>query len=278
MTRYLVLANQTAASPELTSAVREIVAQDADTEFVLLVPATPVEDLLDWQDGDSETIAMRTAQAAKDHLAGAGAKVARTEVGDASPVKAIENELEQHQEKYDGIIISTLPLQRSRWVALDQPRRIERRFKVPVRHVVGHSVTMTREDLINGLNEDLNLELETLLRSVYHAAAGRGMLGHELRELLKKELPGELEHATFLADKIVALGGEVHIRPAMPAEFGAARELLQQNIAAERKIIGNYARRIDQAAEFGDKGLAIRLENMLAAETDHLEQLERLGR
>jgi bacterioferritin len=278
MPRYLVLANQTAASPELTSAVREIVAQDADTEFVLLVPATPVEDLLDWQDGDSETIAMRTAQAAKDHLAGAGAKVARTEVGDASPVKAIENELEQHQEKYDGIIISTLPLQRSRWVALDQPRRIERRFKVPVRHVVGHSVTMTREDLINGLNEDLNLELETLLRSVYHAAAGRGMLGHELRELLKKDLPGELEHATFLADKIVALGGEVHIRPAMPAEFGAARELLQQNIAAERKIIGNYARRIDQAAEFGDKGLAIRLENMLAAETDHLEQLERLGR
>ena len=278
MTRYLVLANQTAASPELTSAVREIVAQDADTEFVLLVPATPVEDLLDWQDGDSETIAMRTAQAAKDHLAGAGAKVARTEVGDASPVKAIENELEQHQEKYDGIIISTLPLQRSRWVALDQPRRIERRFKVPVRHVVGHSVTMTREDLINGLNEDLNLELETLLRSVYHAAAGRDMLGHELRELLKKDLPGELEHATFLADKIVALGGEVHIRPAMPAEFGAARELLQQNIAAERKIIGNYARRIDQAAEFGDKGLAIRLENMLAAETDHLEQLERLGR
>ncbi len=278
MPRYLVLANQTAASPELTSAVREIVAKDAETEFVLLVPATPVEDLLDWQDGDSETIAKRTAQAAQDHLAGVGAKVARTAVGDASPVKAIENELEQHQEKYDGIIISTLPLQRSRWVALDQPRRIERRFKVPVRHVVGHSVTMTREDLINGLNEDLNLELEALLRSVYHAAAGRGMLGHELRELLKKELPGELDHATFLADKIVALGGEVRIRPAMPAEFGAARDLLQQNIAAERKIIGNYARRIDQAAEFGDKGLAIRLENMLAAETDHLEALERLGR
>ena len=278
MPRYLVLANQTASSAELTSAVREIVAKDADTEFVLLVPATPMEDLLDWQDGDNETIAKRTARAAQDHLAGVGAKVVRTEVGDASPVKAIENELEQHQEKYDGIIISTLPLQRSRWVALDQPRRIERRFKVPVKHVVGHSVTMTREDLINGLNEDLNLELEALLRSVYHAAAGRGMLGHELRELLKKELPGELDHATFLADKIVALGGEVRIRPAMPADFGAARELLQQNIAAERKIINNYTRRIDQAAEFGDKGLAIRLENMLASETDHLEQLERLGR
>jgi bacterioferritin len=278
MPRYLVLANQTASSPELTRAVQEIVKKDSDTDFVLLVPATPVEDLLDWQDGDNETIAKRTAQTAKEHLEGVGAKVVRTEVGDASPVKAIEDELQRHQEKYDGIVISTLPLQRSRWVSLDQPRRIERRFKLPVTHVVGHSVTMTREELINGLNEDLNLELETLLRSVYHAAAGRGMLGHELRELIKKEVPSELEHAMFLADKIVALGGEVRIRPAAPAELGAARELLQENIAGERKIISNYSKRIDQASEFGDKGLVIRLENMLASETDHLEQLERLGR
>ena len=278
MPQYLVLANQTASSPELSNAVREIVEKERDTEFVLLVPATPVEDLLDWQDGDNQSIAKRTAQAAKEHLEREGAKVVRTEVGDPSPVKAIEDELQRHQEKYKAILISTLPLQRSRWVALDQPRRIERRFKLPVIHVVGHSVTMTREELINGLNEDLNLELETILRSVYHAAAGRGMLGHELRELMKKEMPSELEHAMFLADKIVAIGGEVRIRPAVPGELGAARQLLQENIAAERKIISNYSKRIDQASEFGDKGLVIRLEDMLASETDHLEQLERLAR
>ena len=278
MPQYLVLANQTASSPELSNAVREIVEKEPDTEFVLLVPATPVEDLLDWQDGDNQSIAKRTAQAAKEHLEREGAKVVRTEVGDPSPVKAIEDELQRHQEQYKAILISTLPLQRSRWVALDQPRRIERRFKLPVIHVVGHSVTMTREELINGLNEDLNLELETILRSVYHAAVGRGMLGHELRELMKKEMPSELEHAMFLADKIVAIGGEVRIRPAVPGELGAARQLLQENIAAERKIISNYSKRIDQASEFGDKGLVIRLEDMLASETDHLEQLERLAR
>ena len=278
MPRILILANQTASSPELTDAVREIIKKDAATEFVLLVPATPVEDLLDWQDGDSQAVAKRTAQTAKEHLERVGAKIIRTEVGDPSPVKAIEDELQRHEETYHGIVISTLPLQRSRWVALDQPRRIERRFKLPVTHVVGHSVTMTREELINGLNEDLNLELETLLRGVYHAAACRGMLGHELRELLKKELPSELDHAMFIADKIVALGGTVRIRPTVPAELAAARDLLQENIAGERKIISNYAKRIDQAAEFGDKGLVIRLEDMLASETDHLEQLERLGR
>src|SRR5918992_2439422 len=252
MPRFLLLANQTASSPELTNAVREIIKKNADTEFVLLVPATPVEDLLDWQDGDSETVAKRTAQTAKEHLEGIGARVIRTEVGDPAPVKAIEDELQRHQEKYQGIVISTLPLQRSRWVAFDQPRRIERRFKLPVTHVVGHSVTMTRQELIEGLNADLNLELEAVLRGVYHAAAGRGMLGHELRELLRKELPSELEHAMFLADKIVALGGEVRIRPNHPQDLVSSRQLLSDNIAAERQVIANYTRRIDQALEFGD--------------------------
>ncbi len=64
----------------------------------------------------------------------------------------------------------------------------------------------------------------------------------------------------------------------IPRSLLAARELLSDNIAAERAVIANYTKRIDQALEFGDKGLAIRLESMLSAETDHLEELERLGR
>jgi bacterioferritin len=278
MPRYLILANQTAASPELSAAVGQLVEQDQQTEFILLVPATPVEDLLDWQPDDSQTVAKRTGETAKAQLEGIGAKVVRVEVADPSPMKAIEDELERQDEPYNGIIISTLPLQRSRWVALDQPRRIERRFRLPVTHVVGHSVTMSRQDLIEGLNADLNLELEAILRGVYHAAAGRGMLGHELREMLKKELPSELGHAMFLADKIVALGGEIRIRPMPPNDLVASRQLLSENIAAERQVIENYARRIDQALEFGDKGLVIRLEDILSEETDHLEELERLAR
>jgi bacterioferritin (cytochrome b1) len=278
MTRYLVLANQTASSPELSDAIKQILERDTDTEFVLLVPATPGEDLLEWQPEEGEILAKRTGEAAKVHLEAIGARVVRVEVGDALPRKAIEEELGRQREAYDGIIISTLPIQRSRWLALDQPRRIERRFGLPVTHVVGHSVTMSRQELIEGLNVDLNLELEALLRGVYHAAAGRGMLGHELREFLQKELPSELEHAMFLADKIVALGGEVHIRPNHPKDLVGSRQLLSDNIAAERQVIANYTRRIDQALEFGDKGLAIRLEGILSAETDQLEHLERLGR
>ncbi len=278
MPRYLIVAHQTASSIELLQTVQAILVEQPGSALALLVPETPIEDLLEWQEGDSATVAQQVAEAAKTRLEEMGATVIYAKVADPSPVKAIDAEMAEGREAYDGIIIATLPLQRSRWLTLDQPRRIESRFGIPVIHVVAHSITMTRERLIDGLNEDLNLELETVLRGVLHAAAGRGMLGHELRELLRAELPSELEHAMFLADKIVALGGEVKIHPAMPAPLENARQLLPENIAAERKAVAQYTRRIDQAAEFGDRGLVIRLEDLLAAETDHLETLERLAR
>ena len=135
-----------------------------------------------------------------------------------------------------------------------------------------------KQQLIDGLNEDLNLELEAVLRYLYHSASATGLLGHELREELKGDLQGELTHAIFLGDKITALGGEVKIDPAMPKKVRSARQMMQINIAAERKVVANYTERIKQADAFGDKGLVIRLEDMLAEETDHAEALERLGR
>ena len=135
-----------------------------------------------------------------------------------------------------------------------------------------------RQELIDGLNEDLNLELEAVLRYLHHSASATGLLGHELREELKGDVAGELNHAVFLADKITALGGELDIRPSMPKKVRTAKEMMRIDIAAERTVIANYTTRIAQAEQFGDKGLAIRLEDMLAEETDHAENLERLGR
>ena len=135
-----------------------------------------------------------------------------------------------------------------------------------------------KQELINGLNEDLNLELEAVLRYLYHASSATSLLGHELRELLKADLVGELNHAVFLADKIHALGGEAKINVTMPKRAKNAKDMITTDIAAERKAIKNYTARIQQAQEFGDRGLVIRLEDILAEETDHAEEMERLGR
>lgn len=135
-----------------------------------------------------------------------------------------------------------------------------------------------KQQLIDGLNDDLNLELEAVLRYLYHSAAATGLLGHELREELTSDIQGELNHAVFLADKIVSLGGELLINPKMPKKARTAKQMMLTDISAERRVVANYAERIDQALAYGDRGLAIRLEDMLAEETDHAESLERLGR
>jgi bacterioferritin len=137
---------------------------------------------------------------------------------------------------------------------------------------------MSKQKLIDGLNGDLNRELEAVLRYIYHSATATSLLGHELREVLKGDIAGELTHAIFLADKIAALGGEVKIQPAMPKRVRSAKEMLEEDAAAERSVVASYTERIKEAEEFGDKGLVIRLEDILAEETDHAEELERLGR
>ena len=135
-----------------------------------------------------------------------------------------------------------------------------------------------KQELINGLNEDLNLELEAVLRYLYHSSSATSLLGHELRELLKADIAGELNHAIFLADKITALEGDVKITLTMPKRVKSAKDTIAMNVTAEHKVIKNYSERVEQAKKFGDPGLVIRLEEILAEETDHAEEMERLQR
>jgi bacterioferritin len=93
-----------------------------------------------------------------------------------------------------------------------------------------------------------------------------------------KEVPDEQGHATFLANKIVALGG---IPTTIPAEVAAAetnKEFLEAVLEAERKAVAGYKERAKQAEEYGDKGLQVQLEDMVRDETEHFEETERILR
>src|SRR5438552_5465768 len=94
--RYLVVAHQTSTSDELIEGLRAIVGEDADAEFVLLVPATETDHLMTWTEGGSQLIAERTADAARPRLEGDGVPVIDARVGDASPIDAIADELREH--------------------------------------------------------------------------------------------------------------------------------------------------------------------------------------
>ena len=139
MGRYLVVAHQTAASPELLNKVRELISADSAAEFVLLVPATPPRHLLAHTEGEAQHVARQVADSARAHLEEAGATVGRAEVGDEAPLLAIEDELRDHPARYEAIIVSTLPLGLSRWLGLDLPHQVEKKFGLPVIHVVSQA-------------------------------------------------------------------------------------------------------------------------------------------
>ena len=138
MAKYLLVAHQTAERTELLEAARDLAAHDKHAEFTLIVPATPVGDLLVWDEGDTKEIAQRRASSAADRLQRNGIKVLDARVGDADPVLAVDDEFTAGR-RYDGIVISTLPPGVSRWIKMDAVSRIQRTHpRVRLIHVVSN--------------------------------------------------------------------------------------------------------------------------------------------
>ena len=72
MARILIVAHQTAGSPELLERVRALAADDPAADFTLLVPATPTGHLLhNWEEGEARQLARRRAAEALETLTAA---------------------------------------------------------------------------------------------------------------------------------------------------------------------------------------------------------------
>lgn len=127
MARYLLVAHQTAESEELLEAARELAREDADAEFTLLVPATPVGNLLVWEEGATMEVARRRAASARARLEDCGLRVTDARVGDQDPMAAIADEM-QAGRRYDVLVVSTLPAGASRWLRMDILSRVRRNF------------------------------------------------------------------------------------------------------------------------------------------------------
>ena len=136
MARYLVVAHETVTNPALLNQLRAIQKDDQQAEFVLLVPATPVRHLLRRGDEhDAEVVAGKRADRARSMFAKKGVHLAGTRVGAASPVDAVDDELRDNPG-YAGVVVSTLPKEKSRWLRMDLPRTVRAKHRLPVHHVV----------------------------------------------------------------------------------------------------------------------------------------------
>jgi len=137
---------------------------------------------------------------------------------------------------------------------------------------------MDREELIRGLNEDLAGEYGAIVQYLTYAAKATGPFRPQLVDFYESEITDEQGHAQFLANKIVALGGEPTTTPREQPSPGSNEEMLKAVLEAERQAVAGYKIRAQQAEEFGDKGLVVELEDMIRDESGHAEETERILR
>ena len=126
--KVLVVANRTADSDEVHAALVGR-AQDGPIDVTLVAPAA-------WEVADphgGRQSASRRLNAALRRLAAAGI-TARGVVGDADPVAAVQDIWDA--ERFDEVIVATLPHHLSRWLGLDLPRRVQQLTGLPTRHVM----------------------------------------------------------------------------------------------------------------------------------------------
>lgn len=137
---------------------------------------------------------------------------------------------------------------------------------------------MKKEELIERLNEDLAGEFSAIIQYLTYAAKTTGPYRPQLSQFFLAEVGDEQGHAQFLANKIVALGGEptTQARPVPHAKTN--REMVEAVYEAERRAITDYTQRAKDADAFGDKGLVVQLEDMVRDESGHSEETERILR
>lgn len=149
--RHLVVGNQTLHGDHLEAAVRER-AQVPGSSFYLLVPATHSAELerptgstsQPGQGGVADDAGLALARwrlrVAVDRLHELGIE-AQGQVGHPDPFTAVIRLLAER--RFDEILLSTLPRSLSRWLEVDLPGRLRRRFHLPVVTIAADQVVRT---------------------------------------------------------------------------------------------------------------------------------------
>jgi bacterioferritin len=133
--------------------------------------------------------------------------------------------------------------------------------------------TITREQLIDFLNEDLSREYQAIISYVIYSQTIKGAAYNHIAAELEKHASEELEHAILIAKQIDYLNGTPTKVPKEVKVSDKAEDMLRFDLENEKETIKNYRRRIRQADALSEFALGEVLREIITQEQDHLTDL-----
>ena len=131
------------------------------------------------------------------------------------------------------------------------------------------STSMTREKLIDLLNEDLAREFQAIIAYVNYSQVLKGAAYMNIADELAVHATEELAHAIILANQIDYLGGMPTTVPKTVKTSEKAVDMLRFDLENENETIRNYRRRVKQCDELGEFATAEHIREILLQEQDH---------
>jgi bacterioferritin len=133
----------------------------------------------------------------------------------------------------------------------------------------GTSTIVTREKLIELLNEDLAREYQAIIAYVVYSQTLKGAQYMNIAAELEVHAGEELQHAIILANQIDYLGGMPVVVPKSVKTSEKAEEMLRFDLDNENETIRNYRDRVRQCDALGEFSTAEQIRTILVQEQDH---------
>ena len=133
----------------------------------------------------------------------------------------------------------------------------------------GVETEITREKLIEFLNEDLGREYQAIISYVVYSQVLKGAEYMNIAAELEKHAQEELSHALTISKQIDYLGGMPTVQPKQVRTSEKARDMLQFDLENETETIRNYRNRVSQCEALGEYAMAEHIREILMQEQEH---------
>ena len=129
--------------------------------------------------------------------------------------------------------------------------------------------SVTREDLLKGLQEDLSREYQAIIAYVVYSQALKGAQYMSIAKELEVHAGEELQHAITIAKQIDYLGGMPNAT-ALPVKLSEdAETMLRADLQNENDTVRAYRERVRQCDALGEFAMSEQIREILIQEQEH---------